>query len=263
MSDERIPPEEEPGEDVEAPQEPETSLDESLASEDHVASIEEIREQTGRGALSQSDMTFSEVEEALKDEAHPRHAEAVEINRETAELLRPTLDALNASVRKSMMPGLNALKGWKPPILSPGVLEAMKPVLADRETLFQKMEPLALPRLPKELVEPPVAWAPTVDTEALEADAREAAEHRAERDARQDEQAELSLQALRSMAALLQEAQLEAQATRAEMEAVKQEISAGNTSATEDARGMLQVGVLTLVATLASIFISWVLSQHG
>lgn len=40
------------------------------------------------------EMTVGEMEEALKDESHPRHAEAVQWNEELAKQLRPAMEAL-------------------------------------------------------------------------------------------------------------------------------------------------------------------------
>lgn len=250
---------------VEVPQEPETPPEESQAPRGRVMPTEELRERSGRSALSETDMTLEEVSEALRDEDHPRHAEAVEINRETAERLKPTLAALNESIRASVLPTMNVLKGWKPPTLSQEVTRAMVPLLKDQEALASRLRPVSQPELPDELTRTFAPPTPAVGLEETHESTIATAKARAEREARQDEQAELSLQALQSMAALLEQAQAEARATRSEMEAVKRKISEGNESATEDARGMLQVGVLTLVATLGSIFITWVLSlsQNG
>lgn len=250
MSDEPQQHDDGPDEDVEAPQEPETAPEEPQASRDRVISIEELRERSGRSALRKTDMTFEEVSEALKDENHPRHAEAVEINRETAEMLKPTLAALNESIRTSVLPTVNVLKGWKAPTLSQEVMRAVVPPMKDREVLASRLRPVSLPELPEEFTRPVAPPTPAVDLEELHESMNASARARAEREVKQDEQAELSLQALRSMAALLEQAQAEAAATRSEMEAVKREISEGNKSGGKLMFWTLIAACLTLLATV-------------
>ena len=170
-------------------------------------------------------MTLDEVSEALEDEDHPRHAEAVEVNREMAAMLQPRLEALTKSVMGNVNPTASLMRSMRPPSLPKIPGSPVSEALHNAEALSERMMPKPLdltgPSIEKILGPPP----PRLDTTELAADIEAANRHRWEREAKQDEQAELSVQTLQAMAALLEQAQAEAKATRTEMEAVKRELS--------------------------------------
>lgn len=235
---------------LDATEAPDTHEEEAHAPKERVISIEDLRERTGRMAMSETDMTVREVADALRDENHPRHAEAVEINRETAEMLRPTLDALTKSVTGSINPAASLMRSMRPPSWPkiPGVPASEAPQNAG--TTSDPTTPNLL-----DMVGPPVEKIrgpsqPMIDTMELTADIEAANRRRWEREAQQDEQAELSVQTLLAMAALLEQTQAEAKATRSEIEAVKGEIIQGNRSGGRLMLWTLIVAGLTLLATI-------------
>ena len=59
-------------------------------------------------------MTLKQLQEALQDESHPRHDEAVERNKELSEQLRPAMDSLRKAINKSF-DFSNAFKNFKSP----------------------------------------------------------------------------------------------------------------------------------------------------
>ena len=262
MSEEQPPFEDEADKDIEAPQEPVAPPEEPQAPKGRVISIEELRQHSERTAMSETDMTVREVAAALKDEDHPRHAEAVEINRETAEMLRPTLDALTKSVMGNINPAASVMRSMRPPSF-PRVLRS--PVTETFEKL-QVLPDSAMPK-PLDLLGPPAETVlrssqPTLEAAELRADIEAVNQRRWEREAKQDEQAELSVQTLQAMAALLEQAQAEAAATRSEMEAVKRELSEGNRSGGRLMFWTLIVAGLTLLATIGVPVVTWWLGQQ-
>lgn len=263
MSEDQPPLEDEADKDVEALQEPETPPEEPQAPKGRVISIEELRERSGRSAMSETDMTVREVAEALKDKDHPRHAEAVEINRETAEMLRPTLDALTKSVMGSINPAASVMRSMRPPsfprVLGSPVTEAFEKSQALSESVMPKPLDLLGPSVEKVLR----SSQPVLETAELSADVEAANRRQWEREAKQDEQAELSVQTLQAMAALLEQAQAEAAATRSEMEAVKRELSDGNRSGGRLMFWTLIVAGLTFLATIGVPLVTWWLGQQS
>lgn len=257
MSEKQPPLEDEADRHVEALQEPETPPEEPRAPKGRVISIEELRESSGCSAMSETDMTVREVAEALKDEYHPRHTEAVEINRETAKMLRPMLDALTKSVMGNLDPVASVMRGIRPPSLPKIPESPVSEALQNAEALSERMMPK-----PLDLVGPSVekifgSPQSMIDTKELTADIEAANRRRWEREAKQDEQAELSVQTLQAMAAQLEQAQAEAAATRSEMEAVKRELSEGNRSGGRLMLWTLIIAGLTLLATIGVPVVTW------
>ncbi|WP_180537100.1 hypothetical protein [Micrococcus luteus] len=242
---------------------PAATEEDTDAQRKRVVSIQELRERSGRTAMSETDMTVREVADALKDENDPRHAEAVEINRATAEMLRPTLDALTKSVMGSINPAASVMQRMRPPSLPKVLGSPVSEALQNAEALSERMVPETL-----DLVGPSVEKMlgpsqPLIDAKELTADIETANRRRREREARQDEQAELSVQTLQAMAALLEQTQAAAAATRSEMEAVKRELSEGNRSGGRLMFWTLIVAGLTLLATIGVPVVTWWLGQQG
>ncbi|MEV8232061.1 hypothetical protein [Micrococcus luteus] len=211
-----------------------------------VHTLEELRAARSDGEdEDEPDFTFSELQEALGDESHPRHDEAVEVNRAMAERLRPRLLALNESVLRQIMPSMDLLRGPRlSSILSDtSALSAVS--AAETAAAVPKIEipKVNLPKVPT-VPSYSIPERPEIDYEGIE----EAARLRADREAQQDEQAALSLEVQQSMAA-----QLELLGQR--MKGVEDEIRNGNSSSGKVAGWTLLVAVLTL---LASVVLGWV-----
>ncbi|MEV8357446.1 hypothetical protein AB0P30_11565 [Micrococcus luteus] len=143
--------------------------------------------------------TFSELQEALGDESHPRHDEAVEANRVMAERLHPRLLALNESVLRQVMPSMDLMRGLR---LSSSILPDTSALSAASAAATAAAVPrIDIPKvnLPKAPTVPSysIPEPPEIAYEGIE----EAARLRADREAQQDEQAALSLEVQQSMAA--------------------------------------------------------------
>lgn len=178
------------------------------------------------------DFTFSELQETLGDESHPRHDEAVEANRTMAERLRPRLLALNDSVLRQVMPSMDLMRGLR---LSSSILPDTSALSAASAAATATAVPkIDIPKvnLPKAPTVPShsISGLPEFDYEGME----EATRLRADREAQQDEQAALSLEVQQSMAV-----QLELLGKR--MEGAEGEIRKGNSSSSK-AAGWTQPG---------------------
>ncbi|MFB7284372.1 hypothetical protein ACIA0Z_07860 [Micrococcus luteus] len=212
-----------------------------------VHTLEELRAARSDGEdEDEPDFTFSELQEALGDESHPRHDEAVKANRAMAERLRPRLLALNESVLRQIMPSMDLMRGLR---LSSSILSDTSALSAVSAAATAAAVPkIEIPKvnLPKAPTVPSysIPEPPEIDYEGIE----EAARLRADREAQQDEQAALSLEVQQSMAA-----QLELLGQR--MEGVEGEIRNGNSSSGKVAGWTLLVAVFTLLAT---VVLGWV-----
>lgn len=196
-------------------------------------------------------MTLREMQQAIEDETHPRHEEAVRRNKELVEQLRPALESLQKTV-----------------IAQSGITESMAKF---QSTIAASMPKIDIPRfvMPKvdmpSLVETQVALPSFRNYQAemlrtmqenedrLAEATREMAEERAERMAIEDRRAEQTLDVLVSMDAKL--SQLDSR-----IESVDTRIATGNTSSSNVAKWTIAVAALTLLATIVGIVVTVILN---
>lgn len=75
----------------------------SFNDEDSNAHLEpKTTSDSNKARWSDQNMSLAELKEALNDKSHPRHKEAVELNKELIERLRPALNSLKALTDKTV-----------------------------------------------------------------------------------------------------------------------------------------------------------------
>ncbi|MBD3688947.1 hypothetical protein H8R18_05240 [Nanchangia anserum] len=193
-------------------------------------------------------MTLRELQEALEDESHPRHVEAVQRNKELAERLRPAIDSLQQTM-----------------IEQTGIKELQKTMAAS--------VPKVMPSIDLSKLTGPAVDKPEFDfmNSAIEQYQRQQrlireaeeefqrvtnaiADARAERQEMEDQRARQTLDVLISMDARLVQ-------LNSRIEGVDARIEASNTSSSKGAGWTITVAVLTLLATISGIVVTVMLSR--
>lgn len=206
----------------------------------------------GGDAADDSDkMTLREMREAIEDETHPRHEEAVQRNKELAEQLRPAMEKLQKTV-----------------MAQSGFAESMAKIQSTIAASMPKvdMARFVAPKVDFPSFDPTPVTLPPVrnyqaemlrtmreNEERLAEATREMAEERAERMAIEDRRAEQTLDVLVSMDAKL--SQLDSR-----IESVDSRIATGNTSSSNVAKWTIAVAALTLLATIVGIVVTVILN---
>lgn len=191
---------------------------------------------------AKSDLTFDELEKALEDESHPRHAEAQQVNNRLADQLRPSLDRL----RKTMMEqsGLKdssvRLAGLTKGVSGDGATQRMsEPSASD----FLGPRPPLLAEHAQRGFER--------QNEQLAQATRDLHESRARRQEFEDERAARAQDVLEAMNANLMR-------LNSQMSQVDARLVAGNASSDEMGAKTLRVAWTTLVATVISLVVALV-----
>lgn len=175
-------------------------------------------------------MTMRELREAAEDESHPRHAEAVQRNKELADQLRPAMDRLRKTMTSSV------------PQIMPKVDFAKLDLPETGFTKFDSSMPIT---------EQHQRWHSSIREqheelqEILDASARA----RAERQEMKDKQTQQTLAVLASVDAHLA-------LLNSRIKDVGARIEAGNTSSSKMAKWTIAVAVLTLLTTIAGIVVT-------
>lgn len=178
-------------------------------------------------AVVRPSMTMAEIQAALDDETNPRHEEARRHAADTAKNLAPSLKKLSDSVASqtnageimSQLPGHhNAALAWE----------------------FTDATPYEIPA--HQVIDIP-ALADTGWTDEME----EAMQEKSDRERRQDDIAEASLETMQAVAARIQQ-------LNDKMEEVDERLESGNNSATIWNGLVLAIATLTLIATIIGIF---------
>ncbi len=187
-------------------------------------------------------MTLRELREAIEDESHPRHAEAVQRNKELAEQLRPAMDRLRQTVFEQ--------SGMKETLAR--IQAAAVPATSFKMPKFD----IAKVDLTNPVLERQQEWQRSMQEQQrqMQEAAVEVAESRARRQRLEDQRAEQTLDVLASMDAHL--AQLNGR-----IESVDAKIEAGNKSSSKVAGWTILVAVLTLLATVVGIVVTVLLSR--
>ncbi|KGF15506.1 hypothetical protein [Corynebacterium freneyi] len=177
-------------------------------------------------------MTLPEIQAALNDESHPRYTEALRIAATTAKNLDPSLQ----KYRESLDSQIN-VREIIDEITKPRVFDwapKVKGPVGGRD-----VTPYVLPSPP--VVEPDTF----VDDEWLDG-VEEAQRERAERERRQDDTAEASLEALQAVSANLQ-------LLNQKLTDVEKHLDSGNKASGRLGWATLIVAVATLIATVVGI----------
>ncbi|WOO94253.1 hypothetical protein [Actinomyces urogenitalis] len=173
-------------------------------------------------------MTMAELREALDDEHHPRHSEALRLNDELAKQIRPAL----AQLQELNQGVSNALSG--------AVARIRLPSIAMPEIPFHAHEYEYQRRRAESFREQQTYLDRLAETAAEDA---EEAHHRQELE---DQRAQQTLAVLMSM-----EASLRRLSTRTDD--LGEQIRSGNTSSSKAARWTIIIAALTLLATIVGI----------
>ena len=201
-------------------------------------------------------MTLQEMQQAIDDESHPLHKEALQQSKKLADTMTTALEALKrqTSIHLDLTSQLQALHLPTPQELS---LDNLTNYLNIGTT--PKIPPIHEVNLSTEHNVPTAPiYRPTVaDQFDFEEELEKIAEARREREAREESQFEMSaaqLETLNTMAANLQQ-------LNHQMEKVHQRLSESNQGDDTSFKWTITIGALTLAATIISIIATIALSQ--
>lgn len=200
-------------------------------------------------ASSDQSMTVREAKEALADESHPRHAEALKHQKELAKRLAPLIENLQQTQNlletdKSAEELKTALKR-----LNPSLFAGTDPTNFG----FPKVNTQDFGTAESEASETKQLrrWAQDRQEE-LQRQAEIIAEETARRQELEDQRAQQTIDVLRSVDAYL--AQLNEQTA-----SVDKRIDSGNADSKKSSRWTITVGILTLAATVVGIIVTFLL----
>lgn len=208
------------------------------------------------GQDPETSMTLQEMQQAIDDESHPLHKEALQQSKKLADTMTTALEALKrqTSIHLDLTSQLQALHLPTPQELS---LDNLTNYLNIGTT--PKIPPIHEVNLSTEHNVPTAPiYRPTVaDQFDFEEELEKIAEARREREAREESQFEMSaaqLETLNTMAANLQQ-------LNHQMEKVHQRLSESNQGDDTSFKWTITIGTLTLAATIISIIATIALSQ--
>lgn len=204
-------------------------------------------------------MTLKEMQEAINDESHPQHEEALRESKKLAETMMPALESLRKQM-SAQFDMSSVLKGIEfPTAKSLGLTGQSDSVMKSIGSAIPKVNLMPEIDWPSKLSEP--VYTPPViepihqsDFEELADSVAEAAREREERAERQVEMAAAQLDTLQAMAANLQQ-------LNQQMESVDQRLSQSNKSDGRSFGWTITVGALTLAATIIGIVVTVILNQ--
>lgn len=206
-----------------------------------------------------SRMTLKEMQEAIDDESHPQHEEALRQSKKLAETMMPALESLRKQM-SAQFDMSSVLKGFEfPTAKSLGLTGLSESVMKSIGSTIPKV--YGLPKMDWASTLSESAYTPPViehryaqDLEEITDSIAEDAREREERAERQVEMAAAQLDTLQAMAANLQQ-------LNQQMESVDQRLSQSNKSDGRSFGWTITVGALTLVATIIGIVVTVILSQ--
>lgn len=204
----------------------------------------------------ETSMTLQEMQQAIEDESHPLHDEALQQSKELADTMKTALESLNkqASIHLDFT---NQLQGLRLPTPEELDLNNLTKYLNNGTTpkipLIHKVDLSAECDVPT----PPHYVHAAADQFDFEEELERIAEARREREAREQSQFELTaaqLETMNTMAANLQQ-------LNHQMEKVHQRLSESNQGDNTSFKWTITIGALTLAATIISIIATIALSQ--
>lgn len=195
-------------------------------------------------------MTLREMQEAINDESHPQHEEALRQSKKLADALKPAMRALNERVAEQIS-RIRVPVSFDPKVVMQNdsfkkIVESVHPtkdiipkVYADGASVFPESA----------IVQPDNEFQYRRNFEVMLDGIAEAVQERDERAERQVEMAAAQLNVLQTMAANLQQ-------LNQKMESVDQRIYESNKSADKASCWALTVGVSTLIVTIIGIIVT-------
>lgn len=208
------------------------------------------------GQDPEASMTLQEMQQAIEDESHPLHDEALQQSKELADTMKTALESLNkrASIHLDFTSQLQGLRLPTPEELG---LNNLTKYLNNGTTpkipLIHEVDLSAECKVPT----PPHYVYAAADQFDFEEELERIAEARREREAREQSQFDLTaaqLETMNTMAANLQQ-------LNHQMEKVHQRLSESNQGDNTSFKWTITIGALTLAATIISIIATIALSQ--
>ena len=198
-------------------------------------------------------MTLREMQEAINDESHPQHEEALRQSKKLADALKPAMRALNERVAEQIS-RIRVPVSFDPKMViqnesfkkivesTPSITDIIPKVYTDDASVF-----------PKSAIVQPAIESQYRRNFEMELDGiADAVQERYERAERQVEMAAAQLDVLQTMAANLQQ-------LNQKIESVDQRIYESNKSADKASRWGLIVGGLTLMVTIIGVFVTMIM----
>lgn len=192
-------------------------------------------------------MTLREMQEAINDESHPQHEEALRQNKKLADALKPAMQALNERVAEQIS-RIKVPVSFDPKVTiqnesfkkivesTPSITDIIPEVYTDDASVFPKSA----------IVQPAIESQYRRNFEVALDGITEAVQERDERAERQVEMAAAQLDVLQTMVANLQQ-------LNQKMESVDRRIDESNKSAGKASAWTIGIGVLTLIFTIVGI----------
>ena len=195
-------------------------------------------------------MTLREMQEAINDESHPQHEEALRQSKKLADALKPAMRALNERVAEQIS-RIRVPVSFDPKVVIQNesfkkIVESVPPT-KDIITKVYTDDASAFPE--SAIVQSANEFHYRRNFEVMLDGIAEAVQERDERAERQVEMAAAQLNVLQTMAANLQQ-------LNQKMESVDQRIYESNKSADKASCWALTVGVSTLIVTIIGIIVT-------
>lgn len=198
-------------------------------------------------------MALREMQEAINDESHPQHEEALRQSKKLADALKPAMQALNKRVAEqisrtrvpvSFDPKVTTqTESFKKIVESASLMTDIIPkIYTDDASVFPKSA----------IVSPPIEFQHRHNFEVTLDGIADAVQERDDRAERQVKMAAAQLDVLQTMAANLQQ-------LNQKIESVDQRIYESNKSADKASRWGLIVGGLTLMVTIIGVFVTMIM----
>lgn len=195
-------------------------------------------------------MTLREMQEAINDESHPQHEEALRQSKKLADALKPAMRALNERVAEQIS-RIRVPVSFDPKVAIQN--DSFKKIVESTPPMTSMMPKIHMEHasvFPKSVFVPPTIevqhrrnFEETLDNVA------DAVQERDERAERQVEMAAAQLDVLQTMAANLQQ-------LNQKMESVDRRIDESNKSAGKASAWTIRIGAWTLAATIVGIIVT-------
>lgn len=198
-------------------------------------------------------MTLREMQEAINDESHPQHEEALRQSKKLADALKPAMRALNERVAEQIS-RIRVPVSFDPKVVVQNdsfkkIVESVPPT----KDIIRKVYTDDASAFPESaIVQSANEFQYRRNFEVMLDGIAEAVQERDERAERQVEMAAAQLDVLQTMAANLQQ-------LNQEMESVDQRIYESNKSADKASCWALIVGGLTLMVTIIGVFVTMIM----
>lgn len=240
---------------------PDTALGRERVNEEKTPANGSEKLSPDRGTQGDQDsrMTLKQMQEAIDDESHPQHEEALRQSKRLADTMMPALQSLQRQVA-AQLDLRKAFEGITFPTAQnlglTGLHKSFVKSIGSALPMPNVMPKMNWTSRPPESMPTPPAIDPAYqnDFEEIADGFAEAAREREERAQRQVEMAAAQLDSLQAMAANLQQ-------LNRQIESVDQRLSLSNKSARTSFGWSITVGALTLAATIVGIIVTVILSQ--